>query len=209
MGLVVSLLFWSAQDPGVALPPVVDTSVPLEVPAKSDPAPESKPIALLEQEKRTKLSERPESSGPSLSGFFFWSTVVIALLVGAFLLFKKFAKNTRLFRTNAIIDVLAKRGIGPRQEISLVEIGGRVLILGSTRDRIATLGEIADPDQVARLKAKLAGGNDAAADQVFRDSLKDGLKAYEDGPEPERKVRGDGLIEELAALKKTVSAWRA
>lgn len=208
MGLVISLVLWTCQEPGVALPPTVDTSVPLEIAAET-PAPKPEVRPLVEEEKKHKLGDRPEGSGPSLAGFIFWSTVVIALLVGAFLLFKRFAKGSRLFRSNSVIDVLARRGIGPRQEISLVEIGGRVLIVGSTRDRISTLGEIADADQVARLKARLAGGSVEAADKVFRDSLKDGLKAYEDEPEPERKGRMDGLAEELANLKKTVSAWRA
>ncbi len=134
---------------------------------------------------------------------------MVVLLVGAFVLFKRLTKNSRLFSSSAAIAVLARRGLGARQEILLVEVGGRILILGSTRDRLSTLGEIGDIDAVARVKNRLPEAKEESLAGTFRDSLKCGLRDYERGEEEQKKSRVDGVFEELEALKKTVSAWRA
>lgn len=195
------------QDSGLPLPPDTDRTVPLEAPKAEKPAAkeESRPLVAANPAGSRKLVDRPEA-GPSLGGFLFWSSAVIALLIGAFLLFKRFARGSRLLRGAAAIDVLARRGLAPRQEMLLVEVAGRVLVLASTRERITTLSEIADADEIARLKARLAGPE---ASKMFGDTLKSGLRDFEKGEEPERKARSEGLFEELAALKKTVQAWRA
>ncbi|MBI2900344.1 MAG: flagellar biosynthetic protein FliO [Planctomycetes bacterium] len=207
MGLWVALLVWGSQDPRLPLPPQTDVTVPLEIPA-TEKAAEARPLAMPPAPAR-RLSDRPEAAGPSLGGFLFWSCAVIALLVGAFLLFKRFARGSRLFRANAAVDVLARRSLAPRQEILLVAVGGRVLILGSTRERVSTLGEIADPDEVARLRTRLAGASDETAAKAFGETLKSGIRDYEKSADPDRGPRLDGVFEELATLKKTVQAWRA
>jgi flagellar biogenesis protein FliO len=205
MGLVVSLLFWGFQEPVVTTTPDLSRTTAIE-PVKVE---ETRPLVVPPTAPSRKLTERAEANGPSLGAFLFWSCAVIALLVGSFLLFKRFTRHSRLFRSSSIIDVLARKGLGPKQEITLVEIGGKVLILGSTRDRISTLGEITDPGAVAQLKSKVTGEKEGAVTRLFHESLKSGLREYEKEPDPMARTRGNGILDELASLKKTVNAWRA
>ncbi len=207
MGLVILWATWALQDPRVPLPSDVDRSVPLEI-AKSMPLEKKEDARPLVPLRSPKLADRPDS-GPSLGGFLFWSSAVLALLVGVFVLLKRFGRGSRFLRGASTIDVLARRGLAPKQEVLLVEIGGRVLILGSTRERISTLGELSDPDEVAKLKTRLVGGTAESASKVFGETLRSGLQDYERIPDPEARDRGETIAAEVAALKKTVQAWKA
>jgi flagellar biogenesis protein FliO len=203
MGLFAALALVASQDSALPLPPDADRTVPLEAPRTE---PESKPLAAPPETPR-RLDPGRAEAGPSLSTFFFWSAVVIALLVGSFLLFKRFSRNSRFFAAATAVDLLARKSLGGKNEIFVVEVGGKVLVVGSSRDRLSPLGEISDADAVARLRARVRGGKGEAEERVFGDSLKSGLQEYEKGPNPETKAKE--IFDELAELKKTVSSWKA
>lgn len=220
---VVSIVLALAalQDAAPADPPTTVEAQVVEAPTPP-PAVEAKPrfAAVAEEPANSrKLADRPES-GPSLGGFILGSALVMALLLGAFLLFKRLARNSRFLGGGGPIRVLARKGLGARHDLFLVEVGPRVLLLGATRDRLGTLGEFTAPDEVARLRADLPGRPEGTFRESFRETLNEGIRAEEkpfDSPAGGGLAQGkpaiDGvyasIADELAEIGRTVRAWKA
>src|SRR6185295_13528198 len=165
----------------VTLPPVlasrraVDEAAPATEPAK--PA-VSIPVEEFRRPSRP-LEENRSEAGPSVGGFVVGSFAVVGFLGAAFLLLKRFGKNSRLLGGAGAIKVLGRRGLGQKQEIILVEVGSRVFMIGATRDHLSTLGEFATPDEVAVLRADLPQRKDDSHRMEFNQSLREGLKGEE------------------------------
>jgi flagellar biosynthetic protein FliO len=144
------------------------------------------------------------------------SFAVLGLLGGAFLLLRRFGKNSRLLAGASAIKVLARKPLGQKQEIFLVEVGTKVFMIGSTRDHLSTLGEFSSPDEVAVLRANLPERKDDSLRREFHQSLRDGLRGEEGSPAEGPAKAGPredrvfaSIADELAEIRKTVRAWRA
>jgi flagellar biogenesis protein FliO len=152
------------------------------------------------------LVEEKGEAGPGLGGFVVGSFAVLGFLGAAFLILRRFGKNSRLRGAAGAIRVLARKPLGPKQEIFLVEVGSRVFMIGSTRERLATLGEFAAPDEVAQLRANLPERRDESQRMEFSQSLREGLR---DEEQPREARVFASIADELAEIRKTVRAWRA
>jgi flagellar biogenesis protein FliO len=185
----------AAVKPPAALsaPAAVKPAASLSIPA-GEPSRASRP-----------LEDRPET-GPSVGGFVVGSFAVVGLLGGAFLLLRRFGKNSRLLGAGGAIKILARKPLGQKQEIFLVEVGTKVFMIGASRDRLSTLGEFASPDEVAVLRANLPERKDDSHRMEFNRSLREGLRE-EEAPREERVFAS--IADELAEIRKTVRAWRA
>jgi flagellar biosynthetic protein FliO len=204
LATALELVRAQAAGPSVPLPPE-SAWAPLEAPAAAPPASPPRIVPPPQEPPGArKIADRPEP-GPSLGGFVFWSLFVLALLTGAFVLLRRLTRGSRFLGGGGVIQVLARKALGQRQEIFLVEIGTKVLVVGSTRDHLTALGEFAGPDDVAVLRASLpaSGGSMKAA---FRESLSEGLREAE---EPAGDRLYDSIAGELAQIRRTVKAWRA
>jgi flagellar biosynthetic protein FliO len=203
-------------DVPVTIPGVLSARPPLleapEVRPAAGPAPARQTIPTEEPPRAPRpLVDRPES-GPGIAGFIVGSFAVLGLLGGAFLVLRRFGKNSRLLAAAGAIKVLARKPLGPKQEIFLVEVGTRVFMIGSTRDHLSALGEFASPDEVAVLRANLPQRKDDSLRGEFHQSLREGLRGEEGSPSggPPREERVFASIaDELAEIRKTVRAWRA
>jgi flagellar biogenesis protein FliO len=185
-----------------APPPTAEIAPKVSAPASEKLVPPSDPKPVSQ-----KLVDRPES-GPSLGGFVGGSLVVMALLVGLFVILKRFGRGSRFLAGGGVINVLARKPLGPRQEVFLVEVGPKVFLVGSTRDTLATLGEFSNPDEVAVLRSNLPGHKGDSMKLSFRDSLREGIRDEED-PQPAAARVYDSIAGELAEIRKTVRGWRA
>ncbi len=195
-------------EPGVALPPATEPVGVSELEkapaARAAEAPRLIP-APGERPAPRKLADRSEG-GPSLGGFLLGTGVVMALLGGTFVLLRKYGRRAGLLGGGGVINVLARRELGQKQEVYLVEVGTRVFLVGSTRDHLATLGEFANPDEVAVLRSRLPAGRGGSQRLAFRDSLREGLDEAASPPE------GGGyaaIAQEIAEIRRTVRAWKA
>lgn len=220
VALVWALAAVLSQDPAVGpeLPPEVAApappaleAAPAKAPVEEIPAPKPPAAKLVPPEETKaapqKLVDRAED-GPSLGGFLGGTIVVLALLVGLFVLLKRFGRGSRYLAGGGVISVLARKPLGQRQEVFLVEVGTKVFLVGSTREHLTTLGEFAHPDEVAVLRANLPGRKDDSMKLAFRESLREGLREEED-PKPATARVYDSIAGELAEIHKTVRAWRA
>jgi len=194
--------------PAVTVPPALPANVPPPVAAAPEPVKAAAPHAIPVEEPRRAsrpLEEKPEA-GPSVGGFVVGSFAVVGCLGGAFLLLRRFGRSSRLLGGGNAIQVLARRALGPRQEILLVEVGSKVFMIGSTKDHLSALGEIAAPDEVALLRASLPERRGDSHRMEFNRSLREGL-SEEEKPREERVFAS--IADELAEIRKTVRAWRA
>jgi hypothetical protein len=179
----------SAAGPTVALPPGLPEPAPAVIPPP--PAPAAGPF----------LPPSGPAPGAGLGSFLVGSFAVLGLLGGGFLLLRRLGRGTRLLGGGAI-EVLARRALGPRQELFLVDIGPRVFLIGATRDRLSPLGAFA-PEEAAELRARL--GAAPAPPAPSRAPAPEAAGPAEDGEADPY----DSLVEELAEIRKTVHAWKA
>jgi flagellar biogenesis protein FliO len=157
----------------------------------------------------------PAQPGPSVAGFVVGSFAVVGFLGAAFLLLRRFGKNSKLLGGGAI-KILSRKALGQKQEIFLVEVGSKVFMIGSTRDRLSTLGEFASPDEVATLRAGLPDRRDDSLRMEFNRSLSEGIRDEERLPSessakaaPREERVFASIADELAEIRRTVRAWRA
>jgi len=167
------------------------------------PAPEPRPIVADTGSR--KIDAGGGANEPSAAGVVGWTLVVLALVAGAAVLARRILRRTALLAGGDAIRVVARRALAPRQDLFLVDVGPRVLLIGSTRDRLVTLGEFARPDEVAQLRARLAP--DGPAEQEFRAAVRETLREG-DRPRPPASPFA-AVAEELSEIRKTVDGWRA
>ena len=131
--LLVASILLSAQD--AAAPP--------------DPASAARPEVARQIAPAARKIGASSPAAPSPVGFVVWTFAVLGAMAGAAALLRRFLGKSKLFAASGPIAVVARRSIGPRQELILVDVGGRVLLIGATRERLTTLGEFGNRDQVA------------------------------------------------------------
>jgi flagellar biogenesis protein FliO len=87
------------------------------------------------------------TSEPSAAGVAAGTLAVLALAGAAALLARASLRRAGLFSApGGFIEVLGRRPLGGRQELVLVAIGKRVVLVGSTREALTTLGEFTRDD---------------------------------------------------------------
>lgn len=212
VAVALALFLVSSQEAPSAPAPVLDEvtvalpPAPLQAPA-AEAAPPRKILPEQERASTRRLGDRPEPESPKLGGFLLATGVVLALLAGTFLLLRRFGARSRFFAGGGVVNVLARKPLGPKQDVLLIEVGRRVYVVGSTRERMATLGEINDPEEVAELRSNLPGRKEESVRRQFSESLREGLREEEKPAEAVREA-ASSLTEELAEIKKTVQSWR-
>lgn len=207
------LAAWALQAAPAEASPATEAAPPPEAPV---PAPQAEPARRIPVEEAPaaveprRLSERAES-GPSLGGFVAASVAVVLLLGGAFWLLRRYGASSRLLGAGGPIQVLGRRPLGARQELWVVAVGRRALVLGSTSSGLSTLSEITHPDELAALRAEAPERRADSERKAFADSLRKEMKGE---PLPAPAAGGEDrafetLAQELAEIRKTVHAWKA
>lgn len=80
----------------------------------------------------------------------------------------------RYLGTGGPLRILSRVHLGSRQQVFLVRVGERVLVIGGGQN-LTTLSEIRDPGEVARLTAETSGG----AGKDFKQALRAGIAEAE------------------------------
>lgn len=102
-----------------------------------------------------------EGGLPSLGTVLTALGVVVLLMLGvAKMLGKNAAVNSG--RTISPVDVLYRRSLDTKNSISIVRVGPRLLVLGSSAGGLTTLAEITDPVEVEALSIELRAASEAS-----------------------------------------------
>ena len=89
---------------------------------------------------------RRSDTEPALPGVAAWTAAVLALVGGAAWAARRALRGTRLALPDGSITLLGRRPLGARQDLYLVGVGRRVLLIGSTREGLVTLGDFPKED---------------------------------------------------------------
>jgi flagellar biosynthetic protein FliO len=100
-------------------------------------------------------------SQPSAAGTLETERVIGALVaVLAFILLLRWALRKftpGLSGSSRAIRVIGRTVIGPKQQVLVLQVGRRVLVVGDSGQQLNTLCEINDPDEAAALLGQLGG----------------------------------------------------
>lgn len=109
----------------------------------------------------------------SLAASIFKAIGALTLILGLMLLmarlFRRLGTGIGAMGQNALINVLETRMLGPKKQISVIEVGGEVLVLGVTDQQINLISRLDDPSRLLR-PATTTTAKPAANGRIRRDS---------------------------------------
>lgn len=128
-------------------------------PAKADEPPATLALPSTAREHdpagrvlRTNKGARGSVAEPASSGFWWLGTAGVGLALAAFGWASLAARGYRPGGEPATLRVLGRTSLGSKQAVSLVQVGDRILIVGTgAQGAPSLLGEIDDSDEIGRL----------------------------------------------------------
>jgi flagellar protein FliO/FliZ len=101
---------------------------------------------------RSHKNDRSRTGEPASSGFWWLGSAGVGLALAAFGWASLAARGFRPGGEPAALRVLGRTSLGSKQAVSLVQVGDRILIIGTgAQGAPSLLGEIDDPDEIGRL----------------------------------------------------------
>ena len=83
--------------------------------------------------------------------------LVLALVAIAYTVVKRFIPTART-ADSGLIRVVARAALSPKHSVALVQLGQRFVMIGVSPDRMSTITEIRDADEVGELAARAGTG---------------------------------------------------
>lgn len=168
---------------GANMPSVRDTRDSAERDAAVRPASHTVETSVTSPERPSMPLAPPKNRGGSdgdaaqRSGGRGWFSTMTSLsvVVGAFLLLLYVARRhlpqgTRRLPAEAV-ESLGRMTLGPRQELHLVRVGTRLLVIGASPQGLAALGAVDEPEEVERLEQLCRPGGSATVSSSLRQAL--------------------------------------
>lgn len=181
-----------------------------EAPLPAEPPPPPAPAVerLRQEEKDTPVvleaaptgAVRPVRQAP-LDFFWtiFWSVAVIALLGVVLWLLRRFMRQGRFVTGGGVAAVLARVALDPHRRVWVLDVGRTIFLVGGGKDGLSSLGSIRDPEEVAEIRARAAGGESAR--KTFEGALK------QERSEGERAEDAGKIREQIGEIRETVKRW--
>lgn len=156
--------------------PVKQESVQPESAAPEETsAGESDPAAVETSEEGKKPLyeyEAPKESDTSYGWLMFKALFVVALMGGGFYLFFKFVMKKAGVPVigQGAVKILSVTPIGQNRSLHIIDVAGRIMLLGVTDSNVSLLSEITSKDEIDRIR--LASGKDPVFKETsFQDFL--------------------------------------
>ncbi|HWE94809.1 MAG TPA: flagellar biosynthetic protein FliO [Tepidisphaeraceae bacterium] len=105
---------------------------------------------------------------------------------------KKLLRTPGAGRTSRAVQVLARSAVSPRQQILLLRVGRRVIVVGDSGSQMNALSEITDADEVAALVGQIQGEKPDLAARAFGAMFRRARGGMEVDEEPEAQPSNDG-----------------
>lgn len=122
---------------------------------------------------------RREAAGKS--GFLrdLWPLLaVLVLIAGLAVILKKFLPGRQLFAGTNVLRIVARTSVSSKQQIMLVKLGRKLVLVGVSPDRMSALCTVDDPDQVALLLGEAASGRTGSMAGAFEASMREEAEDY-------------------------------
>lgn len=111
----------------------------------------TRPVSRGDEVEFQILSKRDESDGNGLVRTLVALAIVVALIFTARFFLRRFGVAGRGHNLSDTIDVVARTRVSPRQQLLLVRLGERLILVGNGPEGMSRLAEITDPSEVANL----------------------------------------------------------
>ncbi|MBN2581664.1 MAG: flagellar biosynthetic protein FliO [Planctomycetes bacterium] len=141
--------------------------------------------------------------------------VVLGIMAVVLWAARKFVPGMRRLGGSSAVRVLARTHLSPRQSITLVKVGQRILVVGQTADRLTTLAAITESDEVSQLlgecHSQTVENVSGSFKKVFRDVDSDFAAADEpqdDGAAEPELGRVRTQLDDLARKVREVAGLR-
>jgi flagellar protein FliO/FliZ len=173
-----SLLLW---------PALVLMLLPAAAPAQALPpartSPEVQPIPL----RRSAPASQPARTAPASGGLETWRLllalgVVLGLIFVLRWLGRRFAGHAG-GRGSRAIHIVSRSTINPRQQLMLVQIGRRLVLIGNCGTSLSPLCQIDDPDEIAQVLGQVQQEKSESITRAFSGLFRREEEKY-DAPKP-------------------------
>lgn len=155
------------------LDPVDEVTPMTRVPRKISPA--TRPLGRTQRS--TDDGDGETSPLPTTRSLAWWSTTgvgLFAVLLSIFLagrVLKRAIPGAAIGETSGPIQLLHRSFLSPKHTVCLVRVGDRMLLVGVSGDRMQTLSEIHDPQEIDFIRGQLMQIRPRSTTQAFRDIL--------------------------------------
>ena len=148
-------------------------------------------------------------SGHNLPSKMGAACVLVGLMLGAgVLLLRRIFPSRTAGRPTALMEVLGRTPVSPKQSVLLLRVAGRVLVVGLGPDSMTSLAQIDDPEEIEKMLLKTL----PPPAEGFRARLSGMLAPFRQTP-PGSFGEGEGtspdaMEGEVRALERRVASWR-
>lgn len=115
--------------------------------------------------------------------------LVIVLLLAMRIALRRFGGPLTGGRPSGVLQVLSRFPVGRGQNLVLLQMARRIILVHQTKAGMTPLSEVSDPDEVAQLLARIEAGSSEKQRGRFQSILG---KLTSDGPSPEWEPLRDG-----------------
>lgn len=158
---------------------------------------ENQPIISSNKNPRTKSSWSGKSMG-RWGGSWLALAIVVAVILFSAYIFRKFWPEQQRWRNLAAIEILGKTHLSAKQSLCLVKLGKKILLLGICSDRITSLGQIEDPEQVTEMLATIQQNQSNSISSSFGKLFGQQASRYQSDPRASNVVgNSDSEVAEL------------
>ncbi len=123
----------------------------------------------------------PKVDDESRGWLMFQVLLILSLLAGGFYLFYKFVSQKAGFRSSGegVMETLSAISLGPGRYVYIIDVVGRVLVLGVTDNSVTLLSEIEDRDEKDRIRL-LSSRSEATQGKGFGEFLSESVSRLVD-----------------------------
>jgi len=196
--------------------------------AQAEAADENQPLRVSEADSKAVAAR---TSATTASGASDLSRIAIALVIviGVILLLRSGVRQMTSMpgsgRSGKLVTVLSRSFVSPRQQVLVLQVGKRLIVVGDSAGRMNALCEITDPDEVAMMVGQSLSARSAVAERAagsFRSLFGRANEPFEEveamqpqqpemvpASEPEEAVSGDevrGLLDKVRMLQQQFKA---
>jgi flagellar biogenesis protein FliO len=159
------------------LPPSSEPHFPVRMAAAEEPLVSNEAATPLRLSPRSTLGSRTmdRPAPPTPSGAVGTVVASLAIVIGLFLVLawcsRRFAPAGAAQLPSEVLELLGRSSLNPKQQVQLVRIGAKLLLIAHTAAGVDTLTEITDPEEVERLASLCRRGKPASATNSFTQVL--------------------------------------
>ena len=158
--------------------------------------PESKGLTLTLPERGDRNADPPQSGLPGIASVLGSLAIVLGLLLLVAWLLKRTMPAGSMALPSNVVEVLGKTVLAPRQNVHLVRIGNKLLLVAVSSAGAETLTEISDPIEVDRLAGLCMQSQPHSSSQAFRTVFQQFSKPAADSFAATRRAPTSRALEE-------------